>query len=208
MNFSAELADLRKWVENKLTLHTATLFGWTLTAKSSEMGDTDQAETADGEKGQRPVRRIEPWGHRGRAPSKIRSFWIRLGSSNVLFVGIAPSKGYGPNDLEEGETAIYSAKNPEVVRAKSDGTTAITSSNSKPLTLNGDGHPLPKFDTYEAAEKTFLAALDTLLNSGMVVAGAAASFSPANLATFEAAKTVFFNGLSGHTYESTDVKND
>jgi phage gp45-like len=58
------------------------------------------------------VRRLEHWGLRGRPPARgIRSFWIRIGASNVVVVGIGGTGGYGPGDLDEGETALFNITN-------------------------------------------------------------------------------------------------
>ena len=109
MTWIGEIAGLRREIMKRLEQLPLSLFGWTLTAKSSAMGDADTVQTSDTTEGQRPGRRLEPWGHRGRPPGKVRSFWVRFGTSNVIFLGVAPSKGYGPSDLEDGETAVYNA---------------------------------------------------------------------------------------------------
>ena len=150
--WGAEIAKLRAQMNGIVDQVIPRLVGWTLTAKSSAMGDRDQVETADGQKSndtgqQRPVRRIEPWGHRGRAPGKVRSLWLRLGSSNVVFIGIAPSKGYGPNDLDDGETALYCAKDGTEVRLDKDGNVKIKAAgnvtidagSAKDVIVNGGG---------------------------------------------------------------------
>jgi phage gp45-like len=95
------------------------MIGWTLSAKSSAVGDDDEVETGDGDDSQRPVRRIEPFGVRSRPPSKVRTLQLRLGSSTTLFLGVASTNGYGPTDLDDGDTALYNAHAAEV-RCKGD----------------------------------------------------------------------------------------
>jgi phage gp45-like len=96
--------EILAWVEQRLL----GIVGWTLTARSSPLGNEDQVEGEDGSRHGRPVQRIEPFGLRSRAPKGLRALWLRLGTSNVVFIGIAPTGGYGPQNLEEGETALYS----------------------------------------------------------------------------------------------------
>jgi hypothetical protein len=111
-----EVARLRAELTSYIDRRVAQIFGWTLTAKSSALGENDAVETADDDadptthqKGQRPVTRVLPFGMGSRPPARLRSLWLRLGASNVVFVGIAPTEGYGPQDLDVGETAIYNA---------------------------------------------------------------------------------------------------
>lgn len=128
-------AEVRSIVSEKLP---ALLFGWTLTSKSSAMGAADEVQTADDDtnKGQRPVRRIEPFGLRSRTPSKMRALWLRLGASNVVFLGIAPSQGYGPSDLEDGEVAIYNVSK-ALQRFWKTGKITIDADSGQDIVLNG-----------------------------------------------------------------------
>lgn len=137
MSWLHEIAQLRREMRQTIDMLVPRLFGWTLSAKSSEMGDQDEVQTEDGVDGQRPARRIEPWGHRGRAPSKVRTLWLRLGSSNVVFLGIAPSKGYGPDDLADGETALYCATDGTEIRLDADGNITIDAASGKDVIVNG-----------------------------------------------------------------------
>jgi len=95
--------DLRVYTEEKVF----SLFGWTLTARSSELGDKDAVQTADGESTQRPARRIEPFGFRSRPPNGMRCLTIKIGTSNVIMIGIGSTAKYGPQDLEDGEVSMY-----------------------------------------------------------------------------------------------------
>lgn len=134
--WQSAIADARGWARSYVDQKISMLFGWTLTAVSSAMGDGDAVETADGEKAQRPVRRLEPWGLRGRPPKGLRSLWLRLGSSNVVFIGIAPSKGYGRVDLAEGATSLYCKAAGCEVLLEDDGEMNLTSSAGKKIYLN------------------------------------------------------------------------
>jgi hypothetical protein len=117
MMWSAELGkakrELQQWVNRRL----AQLFLWTLTAKASSIGDNDAVESSDeGQdpgappnepKGQRKVTRVLPWGLQGMPPKGVRGLTLRLGMSNLFFIGIGPTQTYGPQSLNEGETSLY-----------------------------------------------------------------------------------------------------
>jgi len=121
MMWAQAMGALRRELLAQIDARITRLFGWTLSANSSEMGDGDQVQTADGGESQRPVQRIEPFGLRSRAPAKVRQLWIRLGASNVLTIGIQPTKGYGPTDIDDGETALYNAVLGCVLKLSKDG---------------------------------------------------------------------------------------
>jgi phage gp45-like len=114
MTWAMEVGRLRAELLSYIDRRISQIFGWTLSAKASSLGDNDAVETADDDidqathqKSQRPVTRVSPFGVGSRPPAKLRSLWLRLGASNVVFIGIAPTQGYGPQDLDDGETAIY-----------------------------------------------------------------------------------------------------
>ena len=111
---------------------------WTLTSRSSAMGAADQVQTADDDKnrGQRPVSRLEPFGLRYRAPSKLRSFSLRIGTSNVVFIGIQPSKGYGPTDVDDGEVALYNITK-AIVRLWKSGKVTLDADSGQDVVVNG-----------------------------------------------------------------------
>jgi hypothetical protein len=146
-DWKAAVSDLREWTRGRIDTAIVRLFGWTRVAKSSPMGDTDQVETDDDAKGQRPARRLEPWGLRSRPVKGSRSLWLRLGSSNVIFLGIAPATKYGPQSLNEGETALYNVvtgctllfdQNGNIIAAVPGGQT-IQLGGTTPAARKGDG---------------------------------------------------------------------
>jgi phage gp45-like len=128
---------VRAWVTERL----AGMFGFTLTAGTSAIGDGDQLQTSDqtdsDQAKQRPARRIEPWGYRSRPPDKVRALWLRLGSSNVLFLGVASDKAYGDSDLDAGDAELYSTQGGTRVRVNHDGSVVIDAGNSKDVSVNG-----------------------------------------------------------------------
>ena len=121
MTIAQAIQAVREAAKTYIDQRLATLFGWTLIATSSAMGDRDAVQTEDGATTQRPVQRIEQWGLRARAPAKMRGFWVRMGSSNVVFLGILPTTGYGPVDAAEGETVIYNLVEDRVIKLDLDG---------------------------------------------------------------------------------------
>jgi len=145
VSWARELAALRAWVETELARRFAIQWGWTRTAKTSATGERDTVVTADGAKGQRPVRRLEAWGFRGRPPQGVRSFWIRMGSSNVVIVGLAPGKAYGPSDLEDGETAVYNITR-ALVRLWKSGKLTVDAEDGEDVVVNGGTLPVARKD--------------------------------------------------------------
>jgi phage gp45-like len=121
MSYLAAIRNLREELKQRLSLSLAQLFVVTKVGKSSKIGNDDALETADSSNEQRPATRIEPFGFRSRPTNKLRGLGIRLGTSNLMFIGVLPSEGYGPQDLDDGESAMYSAGGQEL-RMKSDGT--------------------------------------------------------------------------------------
>lgn len=134
--------ELQQFVEQKLSQ----MIGWTLSAHSSATGDADAAALADDDasNGQRPGRRIEPWGVRGRPPSKVRMLQLRLGSSNVFFLGVAAGKGYGRSTLDEGETQLYCSANGTEVVLHQNGDGEINSGETATITVNGGTLPVAR----------------------------------------------------------------
>lgn len=146
MTWVQEIAKLRKWAATEIKNVTTSLIGYTLVGKTSEMGDQDAMQKSDDQNdGQRPVQRIEPWGLRGRPPGKVRGLWLRLGSSNVAFIGIMPTKAYGPTDADDGETILYNATKAALALRKtgkvtldSDQEAVAVASHGGNLTLDSD----------------------------------------------------------------------
>lgn len=161
-------AALREIVSERLP---SLLFGWTLTSKSSAMGGGDAVQTADDDsgKGQRPVRRVEPFGLRSRAPSKLRALWIRLGASNVVFIGVAPSKGYGPTDLEDGEVAVYNLKK-ALIRLWKTGKITVDAESGQDVVINGGTAKVSRVgDTVDIGTFSFTPSSGTGVTAGQLV---------------------------------------
>lgn len=110
-----DLEKVRRELKAYIDAAIAMVFGATLVSSTSPLGDTDGAEKVDGardpdgQKGQRRVVRGQPFGVNGVPPKGLRCYWLRLGSSNVIMIGIAPQQAYGPQNLASGEFANYNA---------------------------------------------------------------------------------------------------
>lgn len=137
-----DIGALRREFRAMVTWATNSMFVWTATANSTALGKEDAVKTGDDDPtngdGQRPVRRLEPWGVRGRPVAKQRALSLRLGSSTVIYLGIASDGGYGPTDLIDGETCIYSKNIPQALRATDAGDVVLTSKSGQTVQVNGD----------------------------------------------------------------------
>jgi phage gp45-like len=115
---------------------------------SSGHGDAMTGRTPPGETpNQIPVRRMWPFGIRSVPPVGIDCAVVKAnaGPNNGIMVG-AESAKYGPSDLVEGETAIYSKENPKALHADADGATRINAKATKDVIVNG-GTRLVVLDT-------------------------------------------------------------
>lgn len=194
---------LRDYVEYAITrIFIAAQFG-----KSSRLGNADALECADvdvdGRRLQRPATRVQPFGFSSRPTNKVRGVGLRLGASNVLFVGILPTSGYGPQDLEDGETAIWSAEVERALHATSAGDVKLAAKSGQTVQINGDTYALIKTDTFLIDIKNWVTAINATIASNCVN-GEPLSAYAANAAAI----TAFLTSLSvAGAYKSTKAKN-
>lgn len=138
----AGIAALREQTKRWISDAVAGLLVYTLTGQTSSLGDQDFVERSDGtdpdtkQKTQRPVTRQEPWGHRGRPPKGVRALCLKFGSSNVVFIGVAPTQAYGPQDLDVGEVAVYNVSK-ALIRLWKDGHLTVDADTGKDVVVNG-----------------------------------------------------------------------
>ncbi len=209
MSWANEIAKLRRDVTAQIDQATTRLFGFTLTSGSSPVGDQDSVQTGDepdssGQIGQRPAQRVEPWGHRGRPPAKVRSLWLRLGSSNLFFIGVAPLKSYGPDDLAEGETALYSSADGAIVKLDKDGNIILTPKAGQTVQIAGSDYSLIKSEDFFTALKTFM---DAAQGGGAGTVPIVVSSTGIPTGAFKTAATALWTALNAGTYKSTKAKN-
>lgn len=157
------IANVRAWAEVAIETAVTRIFQVTQFAKSSEIGEDDAVESADenapgeNQRGQRPTVRSTPWGVAGRPTNKVRSVCLRLGASNLLFVGILPTEGYGPQNLKDGETAIWSAAVERGMHLTEDGDNKLGAASGQTVQVNGNDYKLPKWDHFLAGNVTPIA---------------------------------------------------
>lgn len=151
MTWQQAIAQLRRDMQTAVDAAVLRLLVFTLTAASTSLGDQDAVEGYDkgtdpdsGEKSQRTVSRVQPFGFAGRPPKGLRGLTFRFGASNALFLGIAPQNKYGPQDLDVGESALWNVTKALVrmwksgkVSIASDGDQITIDSGSQDIVLNG-----------------------------------------------------------------------
>lgn len=194
----ADLEKVRRELERFVVKSIAQLFGYTRVSSSSAIGDSDAAEKEDdasdpdGTKGQRPMVRINPFGFNSRPPKGLRGLWLRLGASNVLFLGIMPQQSYGPQGLNPGETAIYATPG-QTFLLDQNGNLIATPSGTGTVQLGGNSHSII-LDTLLSAMATALGFIATSNTGGSIIT------NPSSWATF-------LTNLGNGTYQSTVAKN-
>ncbi len=202
--WTREVAALRQELRVLVTDAVARMFVWTLTANTSALGKEDQVQTGDDDsnKGQRPVRRVEPFGVRSRPPAKQRSLSLRLGSSTVIYLGIASDGGYGPGDLEDGETAVYSKNVEKALHAMDSGDVALASKAGQVVSINGTDYFMAKWEPFA----TVLKICTQAIASSTIATDPATTLALANVirAAFIALNTAM---ASNSNYKSAKAKN-
>ena len=111
-------------------------------ATSSDDGQSDEVEgrsESNEPQYQIPVRRLWPFGIRSRPPAGVQALVVNVngGSTKGVMLG-AESSGYGPSDLKDGETAIYSKALPYAVFADENGKVLIGASTGLQPAVRGD----------------------------------------------------------------------
>lgn len=195
MSWMDEIRALRREVPVLIANAITRAFVWTTTANASELGKEDAVRLADddSDQRQRPARRIEPFGFRSRPPAKQRCLSLRLGSSTVIYLGIASDGGYGPGDLEDGETAIYSKNVEKALHARTAGDVA----------LNGDAFSALKTEDFLSALKTFMDAARGSV-TGTVPIVVTSTGVPTG--AFKTAADALWTAINADAYKSNKVK--
>lgn len=110
----------------------------------SATGSDGYKDAVDGRAGadetsyQYPVRRLWPFGIRSRPPVGVDAVVIHVngGSGSGVMVG-AESNAYGPDDLAEGEVAIYCRASGAVIKLDADGKITIDAASGQDVVVNG-----------------------------------------------------------------------
>ncbi len=139
MTWQIAIRDLRSWVESYVQTRLGALVEFTRVAASTATGEKDAVEVGGGDQRmQRPVRRVEPWGVRGRPPAGVFAAIVKAiaGASNGLLVGISSTR-YGSQALEAGETEIYCSASGTRIFLDKTGTIHIDAASGQDVILNG-----------------------------------------------------------------------
>lgn len=136
------LGDIRFWVEQKL----AWLVQYGTITRSSANGADAVSGRVSGV--QHEARRFHPWGVRGRPPVDAETITLGVDGSSANKVEIAAEAmsrtaqgltyAYGPNDLAEGESCLYS-KGGAVVRLDDPGNAKVDAKSGQDVLVNGGG---------------------------------------------------------------------
>jgi hypothetical protein len=182
MNRHETTINIRQAIKDGLVAAINQIFVWTRVANTTALGDSDNVTTGDDDPsdGQRPVRRLEPWGLRSRPPAKQRCLSLRLGSSTVIYLGVASDGGYGPKDLNDGEIGLYSKAAPNAFLADQDGNVSLTSKGGKVVNVNTGSAPY-KMPLWDNGADGFVTALGTFV-SALQLAGTVAQVATAAVA--------------------------
>ena len=198
----AIVSTIQRWI--------AQIFVYTLTAKASAIGDDDAVESADGasdnaggSKTQRATVRIQPFGFNSLPPNGLRGLSLRLGMSNIFFIGIGPQKSYGPTNMEQGETALY-AKQGQTVLLDKDGNIVATPKSGQTVQLGGNTYSLPKWDDFATQLDTFINAIAGLTPNPPTTLVQALAYLATIITAANALKTAM---AANSDYKSSIAKN-
>lgn len=130
----------REWINNRIA--SVIRFAQVCLNTASGDGDSVQGHETTNEEAeggyQYQTRRIWPFGIRSRPPKGCDAVVVHVfgGASNGVMVG-AESPEYGPDDLEDGEVAIYAKKSGAVIKIDKDGKVTIDAPNTTDVVVNG-----------------------------------------------------------------------
>jgi phage gp45-like len=161
--------ELKSWIVDSVI---PMLFGFTLLSKTTSIGDQDAVELSDegaAQKSQRRVTRLSPWGLVSVPVKGIRGLALRLGASNVLFIGLAPQQKYGPQNLKAGETCLYSKTNGTRVFLDENGSIRIDAASGQDVIVNGGGAKVHRFGDHSNAGTLTITLTGTTALSGAYV---------------------------------------
>lgn len=134
--------NLKEWLEQRLA--------WLVQYASISRSAANGADAVSGRVSgvQHEARRMHPWGLRGRPPVGAETITIGVDGSSGNKVEIAAeattrtAQGlqytYGPNDLAEGESALYS-QGGAVVRLDEPGQVQVDAKSGQDVLVNGGG---------------------------------------------------------------------
>lgn len=158
---------LRRLAQLFLFTQVASVNSTGATAVESSDQGVDPGAPSNEKKSQRPVTSIFPFGFISVPERKLRALALRLGTSNVLLIGIAATQKHGPQDLAEGESAIYNITS-ALIRLWKTGKVTVDADTGQDFVVNGG--------TLQVARKTDKTVADATMTTwiGKVTTVAAA----------------------------------
>jgi phage gp45-like len=191
---------LREEMKEYVRQQTRNVVQFTRMTKNTPSGKGDQVhghrvEGADASDYDYPVRRMQHFGLRSLPPAGV---WVvRVGGVGGNAVIVAEeSDRFGPTNLNDGEVCIYNKVNGCTILLDQNGAITINAANGQTVNVNGNGHPLPVWDTFEADLKAALATIPK-----------AASTAYPGLSDSGTLMTTLTAKLGNSSYESTKAKN-
>lgn len=190
---------VKRYVDDRL----ASSLEYTQYSRSSKLGSGDKTvgHKADGA-GERDydhdAQRMQHFGLRSLPP---KGTWcIRLaaagGNTNGVIVAEDPGNRYGPQDLEDGELALYNKVTGCVIKLDKNGKVTITASAGQIVAINGQSWSAPQWEQFIVALSGFLTSL----------AGATDPAVAAAATTFSNAMSSGNAGAAAANYKSPNVK--
>lgn len=107
--------------------------------------------------GDRAATRFQHFGFRSRPPVGTNTIMLLVGGAATAGVSVAEdSNGHGPDDLEEGECALYSVANAKAVWIDKDGRVWLLSKSGQDVNITAQGSGVVKVNggSLEVARKT------------------------------------------------------
>lgn len=133
------LRDMIEELRERVSAMASQFVVFTKVARTGADGSRDEAQVSEDDKdNQRPYLRTTPWGLAGRPVVGVQIALGRAfgGSFGGVQIGIY-TKDYGPQDLEEGETALYCKASGTRVWLDKDGNIHVDAASAKDVIING-----------------------------------------------------------------------
>jgi phage gp45-like len=142
----AQLAAMEERLRSYIDQRLANTIEYTQYSRSSALGAGDKTkghrtEGAGEQEYDHEAQRLQHFGLRSLPPAG--TWCVRIGASgsstNSLIVAEDPVDRYGPQDLEDGEVAIYNKVTGCIIKLDKDGNVEITAAAGKNITATASG---------------------------------------------------------------------
>lgn len=138
-----EFRELRRQIKDRVEEAVGAVVRWSRVTASSADGQSDAVEGwghPDEGTSQIRARRVMPFGLWSRQPTKITAAIVRVfgKAAQSLLLGTGGER-YAPQDLEEGETALYCIVDGALFKLTLVGKVEITSADDQNITIDAGG---------------------------------------------------------------------